>query len=286
VQSRQTFLRALGDLALAKAQDVQERHVVCRIDQPDQLRAREPGLGGVRMTGRECRNRHRVVALPDPPPLLCEPWLRFRATGWCGIAGSALRLGGGGLVVECVEGNREPVALAAAIDLRARPNVGTVGAGRASDRDLRGLGHGGDRRRKHCRLWSGGCILHSRQQRHQYRDANAAHDSRECSEPGPLTARAALVPETAVVGSLLLRPSENVIRRKNLPELPLGILIARMQIGMTGFDGSAKRRSDLVVVGSPGHAKNVVVSLHLYPPTDDRCNRTGRCRPNAFRTRI
>jgi hypothetical protein len=39
-----------------------------------------------------------------------------------------------------------------------------------------------------------------------------------------------------------------------------------MQIGMTSFDSSAKRRPDLVVIGFPRHAKNVVMSLHLYPP--------------------
>src|SRR5439155_1275806 len=81
-----------------------QRHVICRLDQADELRARELGLGSVRMAGRECSDRHRIVALPDLAPFLRQPPLRLDATGLCGTRGAGRALGfRGGLLVEGVE---------------------------------------------------------------------------------------------------------------------------------------------------------------------------------------
>jgi hypothetical protein len=91
--------------------------------------------------------------------------------------------------------------------------------------------------------------------------------------------------EMAIVDLPLLRPSQDLIGSENLPESSLRGSIAGMQIGMTSFDSSAKRRPDLVVIGFPRHAKNVVMSLHLYPPNRWPAQQNRPC-PNTPRRRI
>src|SRR5262249_55279899 len=124
-----------------------------------------------------------------------------------------------------------------------------------------------------------------RQPQHQRGDRRAAHEARKGGEPDALIAQTALRSEMAVVDLTLLRPSQNVIGSENLPELALRGSIACMQIGMACFDGSTEGRSDLVVVGFPRHAENVVKSLHLHPPNRWPAQQN-RPRPNAPRKRI
>src|SRR5262245_32069338 len=81
MQPRQPLLGPLGDVAGAEAQNIQQSHVVGAVDETDQLGACKLGLGSLRMTSCERRNRHGIVALADLSPFSGEPRLSA-ARGW------------------------------------------------------------------------------------------------------------------------------------------------------------------------------------------------------------
>src|SRR5262249_1384268 len=96
------------------------------------------------MAGRECRNRHRVIALPDLSPFPRES--RFRTArwrarlagctlGWLGILNNGLSNRGG----------PNSIALAPAVDLRPYDRGGDFNDCDISDYDLHALRRGRNR---------------------------------------------------------------------------------------------------------------------------------------------
>jgi hypothetical protein len=133
-------------------------------------------------------------------------------------------------------GGRNPIALAAGVDLRPYDTVGRVNtAGDVNDcdlgnRDPYGFGRGCNGCHK------GRCIGQSRQPHCQRSNDAAADKTSKCGEREVLDARAALRPEQTVVDHSPLRSSENLIGGENLAELALRVSIAGVQIRMTRFD--------------------------------------------------
>jgi hypothetical protein len=68
--------------------------------------------------------------------------------------------------------------------------------------------------------------------------------------------------ERLVIGRPLLGVLKELVRSDDLLELPLLGLVARIEVGVTGFGDFAKRRPDCVVTGLPRYAKNIVGRLY------------------------